>query len=166
MTFLNLNLNLTIPEVSLIKFLNFDYYLSFWALIGVIAILGLYYFFEYYRDTLNGNNYSDAQNTPSNEGTQNTPSNEGAPTNHGNINGNGDYNSDDNTSEDDSDDSDDNQEYDSKIEEIKNIYGEELRENNITDSELEEIVKLFEVAELQSDSINELILSIINHYHS
>src|SRR6266702_28987 len=53
--------------------------------------------------------------------------------------------------------------YESKIREIIELYSEEMFDNGITEDELIAIINHFNVIELASSDINELILAMINH---
>jgi len=53
--------------------------------------------------------------------------------------------------------------YELKIQEIVELYSEEMFDNGITEDELIAIINHFNVIELASSDVNKLILAMINH---
>jgi hypothetical protein len=54
---------------------------------------------------------------------------------------------------------------DSKIQEINELFSEEMFDNVITDADLAYIVKSFTIEQLNSSNINEIIISIMEVYN-
>ncbi len=54
--------------------------------------------------------------------------------------------------------------YELKIQEIVELYSEEMFDNGITEDELIAIINHFNVIELASSDVNKLILAMINHW--
>jgi hypothetical protein len=54
---------------------------------------------------------------------------------------------------------------DFKIEEINELYSNEILQYGITSAELREIIELFPILDLYSNDINHLILTIMSYYH-
>jgi hypothetical protein len=52
-----------------------------------------------------------------------------------------------------------------KIFEVSSLYSQEIKNNGITEAELQEIIDLFSVNDLLTNDINDLILAIITYYH-
>lgn len=55
--------------------------------------------------------------------------------------------------------------YNSKINEINELYSQEMSDNMVSDADLTYVVKSFTIAELNSNNVNEIILSIISCFN-